>query len=173
MIVYSEWFKLPIFRSYNSFPMGKKILKSIVVDDDSDDLDIFQAACQDIDPNVNLQTFQSCQNLFGFLDNKDFQPDIMFLDINMPVKDGFECLRDIRKTWNQNERCIIMYSTSNNPKDIKKCFEFGANGFIQKPYSYQGLKDILERIFAIDWSDPCENLKEVDFVISPNEQNIK
>jgi len=62
-----------------------------VVGDDSDNLDIFHAACQDIDPNVNLQTFQSCQNLFGFFCNMDFQPDIMFLDMNMPVKGGFEC----------------------------------------------------------------------------------
>lgn len=147
--------------------MTKQILKGIVVDDDSDDLEFFQAACDEVETDINLKTFSSCNRLFDFLRDENYTPDIVFLDINMPVKSGFDCLMEIREQWTKNERCVIMYSTSNSKADIKKCFELGASGFLQKPYSFSGLKDILKQIFEKDWSDPCENLAELDFIITP------
>jgi hypothetical protein len=60
-----------------------------------------------------------------------------------------------------------MYSTSNSKSDIRKSYQLGANGFVQKPYSFTGLKELLVRIFDTDWSDPCNALEEHNFVLKP------
>jgi len=148
--------------------MIKQALNGILVDDDADDRDFFKAACDAIETDVNLKTFNSCKSLFDCLLVEKYVPDIIFLDINMPTKNGFECLDQIRQHWDMNERCVIMYSTSSRLKDINKCFDFKANGYIQKPYSLFGLKSILKQIFEKDWSDSCENLSKHDFIITPN-----
>jgi len=149
--------------------MTRHIMKGIVVDDDQDDLDVFLKAARSIENKIDLLCFQRGEQVLDFLNHNKFIPDFIFLDINMPVMDGQECLKKIRQRWHQNERCVIMYSTSNNRREIKRCYELGANAFMQKPHSFAELKNMLQQIFNKDWSKSCENLSELDFILSPED----
>ena len=138
-----------------------------LADDDADDREFFETACDKIDTQIQLQLFKNGQLLFEYLKVGEIIPDIVFLDINMPKMDGFQCLDQIRNTLSLRNLCVIMYSTSNNKADINKCYSLKANGFVQKPYSFNELKSILEKIFVTDWEDPCSKLDELNFILRP------
>ena len=68
-----------------------------------------------------------------------FQPDLILLDIQMPTVDGYQVYADIRSDPNNKKTKIIIISGINDPKDIKKINELGADGFLQKPFSNEAL----------------------------------
>ena len=138
-----------------------------LADDDADDREFFETACAELDTQIQLQLFKNGQLLFEYLKEGEILPDIIFLDINMPKMDGFQCLEKIRNTLGLRDLCVIMYSTSNNKADITKSYNLRANGFVQKPYSFNELKSILEKIFFTDWADPCSKLDELNFILRP------
>lgn len=137
-----------------------------LADDDADDREIFADVCSDMDSELDLLLFKNGKALLDHLDVPNISlPEILFLDINMPIKDGFECLAEIRSKTELNELCIIVYSTSISISDVKKAKELGADGFLQKPSSYGKLKSAVQKILDTDWSDPCSQLDEMNFLI--------
>lgn len=137
-----------------------------LADDDSDDRELFETACSEVDSGILYRTFGDGKSLLDFLKQSDNElPDILFLDINMPKKNGFQCLKEVRNTDRLYDLCVIMYSTSNNSRDICKSYELGANGFVQKPNSFSDLKEILAKIFDTNWRDPCSKLDDLNFVL--------
>ena len=145
-------------------------LKKYVValaDDDPDDREIFSDVCADVDKDLKVMLFKNGKELLDHLNNPSANvPGILFLDINMPVIDGFECLRLIRSKTEFNQLCIIVYSTSVNSADVSKARNLGADGFLQKPSSYGNLRKAFLQILDTDWSDPCSQLNEENFLIS-------
>ncbi len=140
-----------------------------LADDDVDDREFFISACSDVDEALRCSTFPDGKSILDHLLKSGSElPDIVFLDINMPMKNGFECLEEIRNSNHLRDLCIIMYSTSNNLMDIKKSYELGANGFVQKPNSFNSLKKLLDNIFDANWNDPCSRLDEHNFVLKPS-----
>ncbi|RKR08927.1 response regulator receiver domain-containing protein [Flavobacterium sp. 81] len=80
-------------------------------------------------------------------------PEIIFLDINMPGKSGFDCLEEIRSAKGDLKKVkIVMLSTSKNPDNIELSFELGADLYAVKPSTFQGLKNLLQKIFEMDWN---------------------
>ncbi len=139
-----------------------------LADDDGDDREFFKSACSEVDNVLRCRTFSDGKSILDYLvKNGSELPDIIFMDINMPGKDGFQCLEEIRSIKHLRDLCIIIYSTSKNLKDIKKSYELGANGFVQKPNSFSSLKNLLVSIFETDWQDPCSRLDEHNFVLKP------
>lgn len=144
-------------------------LHIFLADDDSDDRDLFELALNKVDPNVNAKFFANGQLLCNYLGTDTaVKPDILFLDINMPVENGFQCLSNIRSSSKYGDICVIMYSTSRREADIKKSYDLKANGFVQKPNSILELQSLLKQIIDTDWSDPCNKLQEQNFVLKPN-----
>ncbi|MDT7827746.1 response regulator [Pricia sp. S334] len=149
-------------------PTLVKDLFLLLTDDDEDDREIFKETAEELETKVKVDTLNDGQELMEFLSDKDNRlPDILFLDINMPHKNGLDSLCEIRATPRLNDLCIIMYSTSNYPLDVKKAYDLGANGFIEKPSSHIKLKEILQRVIDMDWKDPCSKLDELNFVLRP------
>jgi CheY-like chemotaxis protein len=70
-------------------------------------------------------------------------PHFLFLDLNMPRKNGLECLREIRKDKRIKDIFVAIYSTSDNEKDMEETFLNGANVYIAKPSDYNVLKQLL------------------------------
>ncbi|RZJ63965.1 MAG: response regulator, partial [Flavobacterium sp.] len=78
-------------------------------------------------------------------------PEIVFLDINMPGKSGFDCLQEIRCAQGHLDRMrIIMLSTSGTPENIKRSFELGADLYAVKPSTFAELKEMLGEILALE-----------------------
>ncbi|MNL55199.1 Response regulator rcp1 [compost metagenome] len=102
-------------------------------------------------------------------DESEPKPDIIFIDINMPIKGGKEALEEIKSDQELKEIPAVMLSTSNHPKDIEDTFNKGANLYIQKPNSFTGFILILKKVFFLHWTKALMNpVKNVFFVSEKN-----
>ena len=119
--------------------MKEKAFTSIFyADDDVDDLDFFKEVTAEINQPVSL--FEEGEKLLQQLNNPPPQASVIFLDLNMPVKSGFEVLQEIKANPAIENIPIVILTTSNNPSDIELCKNLGAKLYIRKPTSMEGLK---------------------------------
>ncbi len=129
-----------------------KRMTVLLTDDDEDDRDFFQYAIDDLEINSNLLLFNSGAETIAYLDNDNDIPDILFLDLNMPIMSGFQCLEKIRADVRFRKiPFIAIYSTSSSDADKKKSLQYGANAYITKPSDFSDLKDVLRRVLMTDW----------------------
>jgi len=105
----------------------------LLVDDDDDDKEIFCMALSETDPSMRCVVASYAVEALQILEDTAFIPDYIFLDLNMPLMSGKECLQEIRKLPHLNKTPVIIYSTSASPKDIQETRELGASYFITKP----------------------------------------
>ena len=123
-------------------------LQIILADDDDDDRSFFKEALLQATPDVQLITVEDGEELMGYLEEKENPPPphIIFLDINMPYKNGKQCLREIRNNRNFDEVPVIMISTSNYATEIEETYKSGANLFLQK---HRFFDDDIKNAFSI------------------------
>ena len=115
-----------------------------LIDDDPDELDIFSEALSEVDPTCTCVWADSPFTALELL--KKQVPDIIFLDINMPRMDGFECLREIRKMDHLSAVPIILYSNGINDEACKKAVRLGASGCVRKAADIPKLTSIIRRV---------------------------
>lgn len=122
----------------------------LLAEDDDDDYLIFSLAVNDITSvRVELKRAENGDILMRLLDEK--HPDLLFLDLLMPCKDGRQCIREIRANSKFDSLPIIVYSSMSDLESIEFCYREGTNLYARKPSSLSDLKSILEKIFAMDW----------------------
>lgn len=130
----------------------EKPLKIILADDDPDDRELFLELIAQ--SNVSVSAVSNGKELLEVLNESAANlPDCIFLDLNMPVMAGKECLSQIRSTKTLQSIPVIIYSTSANQKDIDDTFDLGANLYLVKASSYILLKKTLEAILNLDWAN--------------------
>jgi CheY-like chemotaxis protein len=136
-------------------------------DDDTDDALLFTQAADLLTSPVFLSFAEDGEQLMKSL-KKDMLPDMIFLDLNMPVKNGFECLQAIRSDKRFDKLPVIIYTTSKSPDDIEKCYQLKANLYVVKPSSFESILKTLKKVLAIDWNlQPTAPPRE-KFVLSAN-----
>ena len=124
-------------------------LNIVLADDDDDDREIFKLAISQIDIKTDLTLFRNGLELVEYLRQPDtVLPNILFLDLNMPSMDGFECLKEIKRDPGLKNITVVIYSTSSSEKDIEKTFLEGANIYINKPSDYETLKEVLKKVLV-------------------------
>jgi CheY-like chemotaxis protein len=127
----------------------KQFLSVLLADDDMDDRMLFADAISDLKLNVDLQMVNDGAELMNYLlTSAMIIPEILFLDLNMPRKNGFECLDEIKNSPLLKDIFIIIYSTTESQKEIDDVFRQKANLFIKKPNSFTELKNILLQVFT-------------------------
>ena len=119
------------------------------VDDDEDDRILFDLAIKKVSITSNIVDAPDGTECMDIL--KTFLPDIIFLDINMAGMNGKDCLKLIRTQQKFDTIPIIMLTTSTSESDIADTFQSGANLFVTKPFRYENLIILLQRIFAGNW----------------------
>ena len=129
---------------------GKNIEAMLLIDDDPDDYVFVKDAIKQINPQIKVYFFKECGNADVI---KNLKVDLVLLDINMPRKDGFACLKSIRNEI-EDELPVVMYTNSMSPLHIRKAYEQGANLYFIKPDNFQYLKKALAKLVNLDWSDP-------------------
>lgn len=119
-----------------------------LAEDDADDRILFMEALRELYSEIAVELFVDGQQLLENLHKcqKD-KPEILFLDINMPRKNGFECLKEIRSIEHFDALKIIMLSTSSSSLHIEISRRLGADFYAIKPSAFHDLKDLLKRIF--------------------------
>jgi len=144
----------------------KKGLKIVMTDDDEDDRIFFKDAIESLELDCVLEFYKNGMELIERLDDSDKElPDLVFLDLNMPLLSGIDTLQKIRMEDKLNRIPIIaIYSTSSDYNDKKRSLEIGANAYITKPSSFESLKSLLEIVIMKDWENRETILME-NFVI--------
>jgi CheY-like chemotaxis protein len=121
----------------------------LVIDDDQDDVSLFQEALYEVDPLVNFHSAKGGLKALDFLLGKStIIPDVIFLDINMPGMNGWRCLTELKSTPRLTQIPIIMLSTTATKKDEEKASGLGAIGIYQKPERFEELIHLLKAVIG-------------------------
>ncbi|MCW3082418.1 response regulator [Segetibacter sp.] len=119
----------------------------LMADDDKDEFLILQEAAEKAGEKLQLSYAGNWLELWRFI--LKTLPDVLFLDINMPVKDGIECLQLLRKERKYDEVPILIYSTSVSKADIDNAYKNGANYFIVKPNAIDDITKIIKKLLSM------------------------
>jgi CheY-like chemotaxis protein len=112
----------------------------LLADDDPDDVDMFRDALLIIDPSIVFYHVHDGRGILEKLDDKNLEkPDIIFLDINMPIMNGWECLAQLEQHELYSNIPVIIYSTAFHHKEVQKAIDMGAVCFFTKPTEFSQL----------------------------------
>lgn len=137
------------------------IRRFLLVDDDQDDTDLFEEALRNIDSNIEFYREQDCSHVLSKLKDNSIQPEIIFLDINMPDMNGWECLAVLKSDHKLKDIPVVMYSTSSVMLDGKKAITKGALGYLEKPPTFEELRDFLFKLIPASSSNVGQELKKI------------
>ncbi len=125
--------------------MEKKICV-LYADDDADDVELFQEILREIDRSILFLYAADGLQALKVLREAIVLPDIVFLDINMPLINGKECLMEIRRDEYLKKLPVVMYSTSSTENEVVRCLELGASDYLCKATNSAKLRQDLESI---------------------------
>ena len=119
-------------------------LKIFLADDDEDDREFFSEALISVHPNCELVMVSNGEKAINFFRESDYVPDFIFLDINMPKKNGLECLKFIKNRYPDGKFHVVMLSTSSAANIVDMSYQNGASIYIQKPSRFNELVKYLK-----------------------------
>jgi CheY-like chemotaxis protein len=143
--------------------MENEPLMILLADDDESDRYLFKEALGELKIKSVVHMVNNGTQLMDYLNRKDtILPDLIFLDLNMPRKNGLECLIEIRNNDKIKDIPIAIYSTSASKNDIEETFRHGANVYIKKPSNFNILKQLLAKVISADqkYRDPPLNIEK-------------
>lgn len=125
----------------------------LIADDDEDDRLLTKQALEEAHLSNDVRFVEDGEQLMDYLrrrgayagqDGKAPRPGLILLDLNMPKKDGRECLREIKSDDDLRDIPIVVLSTSREEEDIARSYQLGVNSFISKPVTFTGLVNALK-----------------------------
>jgi CheY-like chemotaxis protein len=141
-----------------SKPVDTKVITNIILaEDDVDDQNIFQIALQEVDPSIQTQFVFNGKELLHLLQTS--KPDLLFLDLDMPYKNGLECLMEMKSDPQLEKIPVIVFSSTTKPSNIQTAYEMGAHLFFIKPPIYSDYLSSIKAIFKLNWNNP-EGVRE-------------
>ncbi len=117
----------------------------LIAEDDADDRFLLQAAFEENGFSDRLQFVENGVEVLEYLaaisspEKERSFPRFILLDLNMPKKDGREVLRELKQNPDLKKIPVIIFSTTNNEQEMRRCYELGANSYITKPNSFESL----------------------------------
>lgn len=123
-------------------PVPKTI---VLAEDDPEDVLIFSELMTEINADIELTIVENGLRLMNLLEATEVLPDLIFIDINMPLKNGLQCLKEIKSAASWKDIRTIILSTSSHPEQIEESYRNGAALYIKKPNSYTEFKIVLEK----------------------------
>jgi CheY-like chemotaxis protein len=124
----------------------------LLVDDNPHDCRLVQAALEDLGHILHLKCFADGDSLLSYLRGPRHDEQVLLLlDLNLPVKNGFDIFKELRADERLKSIPVVMWTSSSNPLDIEKAYRLGVSSYVCKPDQYGALKDGL-KILASYWS---------------------
>ncbi|MEX0661893.1 MAG: response regulator [Balneolaceae bacterium] len=142
-------------------------LKIILADDDKDDCFLFNEAVEELAIPVDLFIVHDGSQLMQNLKDESITiPDGLFLDLNMPKKNGVECLSEIKNHAKLQHLPIIIFSTGFESGIAQELHEMGANYYIRKPSDFLRLKNLINEALALITVPLAAQTPQKDFVLT-------
>lgn len=126
-----------------------KELFILLADDDPIDRELFIEGMQETGWKFRVQEVENGYELLRYLDSAQKYPDLIILDLNMPVKDGRETLRELKKDERFRHLPVFILSTSNASFDVELACQTGANLFLVKPHGFKEIVEMLNSLFTL------------------------
>lgn len=146
--------------------MQQEYMLITLADDDEDDRLFFTDAFDELKINTKVNTLKNGRELLNYLHESEvILPNIIFLDLNMPILNGIDCLKEIKSNAKFKDIAIAIYSTSSSEQDVENTFVLGANIYIKKPNNFNHLKKILSEVVTINWQYQTSGLNKDNFLL--------
>lgn len=120
----------------------------LLADDDDDDCLFFKEALEELPISTKLTTVTDGNQLMQLLNTSDILPHVLFLDLNMPRKNGYECLSEIQISPSLKELPVIIFSTSFDKDSVNQLHDHGAHYYIRKPGEFAELKNVIHKALS-------------------------
>jgi len=126
-------------RNRKSGPIIDKKLEILLAEDDEIEQQFFRTALR-FSTDHNLSCVHNGKKLLSFLEKKrSKKPDVIFLDLNMPVMNGIEVLAELKKNDKYREIPVFIYASPTSPEVVSDCFKSGASLFITKSADFENV----------------------------------
>jgi CheY-like chemotaxis protein len=147
--------------------MSPEPFNILLCDDDSDDWYFFNEALEKISLSTNLTAVHDGEQLMQLLTNKKNElPHVLFLDLNMPRKNGFECLKEIKHNEKLKQLPVIIFSTSFDKEVANQLYKNGAQYFIRKPSEIPQLQKVILQALTLLSKESVSQPDRIDFVLT-------
>jgi len=148
--------------------MNKTHHNLLLADDDIDDCIFFEDALKELPISATLSTVNNGIQLMNYLLAKsDDLPDVLFLDLNMPRKNGIECLTEIKLNDTLKDLPVIIFSTSFNLEVVDLFYQKGAHYYIRKPGEYEKLRKIILEAVTLTSQNKLTQPTRDKFILEP------
>lgn len=118
----------------------------LLIDDDADDQEIFLSALAFIDNQIRCSIVADGQEGIRHLNVSESLPDLIFLDLNMPVMNGMQFLQELKGSHRAKNVPVVIYSTASDQQTIRQALELGAFQFYTKPEKFSELVSMLHSL---------------------------
>jgi CheY-like chemotaxis protein len=134
--------------------MHKIQIKNILLaEDDEEDVFLFKTVLSELNQDIHVAVATDGNVLMTLLKQVTILPEMIFLDLNMPHKNGFECLSEIKANEKWNSIKIVILSTSSQPQQIEIAYKGGVDLYLAKPVSYTQFKNMMEKCLSLNWEE--------------------
>src|SRR5450432_222770 len=139
-------------------------LNVLLADDDIDDCQFFEEALDELPISTHFTAVHDGEQLMQLLTNETNElPDILFLDLNMPRKNGFECLLELKLNETLKKLPLIIFSISFEQEVVNQLHKNGAQYYIRKPTEFSQLQKLIQLAL---------NLMEQENISQPTRENF-
>jgi CheY-like chemotaxis protein len=151
--------------------MSLQVLNILLADDDTDDCLFFKDALAGMPVYTKFTAVHDGEQLMQLLklENNEL-PHILFLDLNMPRKNGFECLTELKQNKDLNNLPVVVFSTSFEKEVVNLLYESGAQYFIRKPSEFAQFQKIIFHVITLVTQHLLSG--EATVIVQPGTENF-
>jgi two-component system, response regulator len=119
----------------------------LIIEDSADDFEATERAFAKTNLHNPIRHAWTCEEALHWLRSEELVlPGIILLDLNMPGMDGRRMLSLLKEDRALKEIPVVILTTSDDQRDVRACYELGANTYIQKPVDFDGLIAAIQRL---------------------------
>lgn len=135
-------------------------------DDNEEDQLFIQEVVRELPYVVHLTIAKNGAQTMDTLNQLTKLPDLLFLNVNIAIKNGLECLQEIKRSEKLKSLPVIIFSSSSYPSVINEAYEAGAHLYIRKPSDLSNFKKIMEHVLSINWRRNFSPPPKEEFVLT-------
>lgn len=124
----------------------------LYIEDNEDEINIFKRVVGRLDTTPTYQILQSGNEAIDYLlQSGEYtgkvtpMPRLTLIDLNLPGSSGFDVIQQVRAKPRTRYMSLVVYSTSDNPQDMRRAFDLGANAYLIKPGSYLEVSKLMDQ----------------------------